>query len=174
MRLDMPQAGHGPQGAMLSNGMVSFANLRGCRVDTDGSGSWRHPEDGCRQSQTSLKVNGRSLDTDKDCFVALPPSVREKYGIQVGDKGFLIRQDTQQAVPVVFGDVSPERHWNRGEPEASCAALRGLGFDNISGANGVDKDVKFQLVMEPDSKHKSSDAMMASLNQVAKPNTGIA
>ncbi len=174
MRLDMPQAGNGPQGAMLSNGMISFANLRGCRVDTDGSGAWRHTEDSSRQSQTSLKINGRSLDTDKDNFVALPSSVREKYGIHVGDKGFLIRQDTQQAVPVVFGDVSPERHWNRGEPEASCAALRSLGFENVSGANGVDKDYKFQLVVEPDSRHKSSADMMASLNQVTRPNTGIA
>jgi hypothetical protein len=174
MRLDMPQAGHGPQGAELSNGMISFSNLRGCRVDTDGSGAWRHTEDPCRQSQTSMKVNGRSLDTDRDSFVALPPSVREQYGIKVGDKGFLIRQDTQQAVPVVFGDVSPEKHWNRGEPEASCAALRGLGFNDVSGVNGVDKNVKFQLVLEPDSKHKSNEEMLASLNQVARPNTGLA
>jgi hypothetical protein len=159
----MPQLGQGPHGEMLSNGMISFANLKGCRVDTDGSGAWRHTEDPCRQSETSLKINGRYLDTDKDCFVALPPSVRHRFGIEVGDKGFMIRQDTQQAVPVIFGDVSPEKHWNRGEPEASCATLRALGFNDVSGVNGVDKDVKFQLVMEPDSKHKSGDQMLASL-----------
>ncbi len=171
-RLDMPQAGRGPNGAMLENGMISFSNLRGCRVDTDGSGAWRHTEDPCRQSQTSMKINGRYLDTDKDCFVALPPSVRERYGIEVGDRGFMIRSDTQQAVPVVFGDVSPERHWSRGEPEASCATLRALGFDHVSGANGVDKDVRFQLVMEPNSHHKSNDEMIASLHQVSNVGVG--
>lgn len=171
-RLDMPQAGRGPNGATLANGMISFCDLRGCRVDTDGSGAWRHTEDPYRQSQTSMKLNGRYLDTDKDCFVALPPSVRERYGIEVGDRGFLIRSDTQQAVPVVFGDVSPEKHWARGEPEASCAALRALGFNDVSGVNGVDKDVRFQLVMEPDSKHKSNDEMLASLNQVSNAGVG--
>ncbi len=137
----------------LDNGMIQFGNLKGAAVDTDGAGAHRHKEDRTRQSRTSFTQDGKSLDTDHDAFVALPESVMKDHGIHLGDKGVLVRSDTGQKTNVIFGDVSSGKQWKQGQPEASVAALKSLGFD-VNGARGVDKSVNFQLLMAPGSKNK--------------------
>ncbi len=142
-------------GEKLDNGMVKFSGLHGAAVDTDGAGAKNHKEDRTRQHHTSLRdERGNSLDTDKDKFVALPKSVMKEHGIKLGDHGFLERADTGEKVPVVFGDVSSGKQWKNGtgQPEASVAALKALGFNNVNGARGVDKSVAFNLTMDPGSK----------------------
>jgi len=151
------------------HGMIRFAGLQGCRVDTDGSGAWRHPEDQYRRGKTDLTINGRYLDTDKDKYVALPPSLMAQYGLQVGDKGYLVRSDTGKAVPVVFGDRSPEKHWRKGEPEASLAALRALGFRSIAGNSGVDKNVPFELIMAPGSAGQTQEQVRLAAEELLSP-----
>jgi hypothetical protein len=137
------------------NGMVKFTGLHGAAVDTDGAGAKRHKEDRTRQNRTSLTDGqGHSLDTDKDNFVALPKSEMKAHGIKLGDHGYLERADTGEKVPVVFGDVSSGKQWHhgKGQPEASVAALKALGFNNVNGARGVDKSVSFNLSMAPNSR----------------------
>ncbi len=120
----------------------------GCEVDTDGHGASRHGEDGHRKSITSLqRSDGRYLDTDKDNFVVLSPSVAAAYGIHIGDLGWLVRKDTGAAVPVVFGDTG---HEGRRTAEASVAALKGLGFAHVNGNNGVTGG-GFEIVLAPGS-----------------------
>ena len=138
-----------------ADGTVKFSGLHGASVDTDGSGAKNHREDRSRQSRTSLTdEHGRSLDTDHDKFVALPKSVMKEHGIKLGDHGFLERADTGEKVPVVFGDVSSGKQWKngQGQPEASVAALKALGFNDVNGNRGVDKSVQFNLTMDPGSR----------------------
>ncbi|MBS1994291.1 MAG: hypothetical protein JSS83_27455 [Cyanobacteria bacterium SZAS LIN-3] len=140
--------------------------FKGCQVDTDGRGAWRHPEDSTRQSATSLKLSdGRSLDTDKDNFFVLPPSVARAYGIHKGDLGWLVQKGSGNAVPVVFGDSGPEGKLG----EASVAALKALGYD-VNGRKGVSGD-RFEIVFAPGSGDGTGDiasdptAMAAKLHQ---------
>lgn len=143
------------------SGMVKFTGLHGAAVDTDGAGAKRHTEDHTRQNRTSLTDgNGHSLDTDKDKFVALPKSEMKVHGIKLGDQGYLERADTGEKVPVVFGDVSSGKQWKhgKGQPEASVAALKALGFDKVNGAKGVDKSVTFNLSMAPNSRNDIESA----------------
>lgn len=155
------------QGVKNTDGSVTL-NFKGCQVDTDGSGAYRHGEDRTRQSNTSLHLsNGTSLDTDRDSYFVLPPSVAHAYGIHKGDLGWLVQKRTGKAVPVVFGDSGPEGKLG----EASIAALKPFGY-NVDGAHGVDND-NFQVVFFPGSGDGTGDiarqgtqAMAAKLNSL--------
>ncbi|CAN5297496.1 hypothetical protein BH10CYA1_BH10CYA1_28970 [soil metagenome] len=139
----------------VTNGDGSVAiSFKGCQVDTDGAGAGNHPEDRTRQYQTSLRLsNGQSLNSDTDNFFVLPPEVAKAYGIKKGDLGWLVDKDTQKAVPVVFGDSGPSGKLG----EASVHALKSLGFENVNGANGVDKNHNFQVVFVPGSGNGKGD-----------------
>ena len=157
--------GHVWQGLKNKDGSVTL-NFNGCQVDTDGIGAHRHKEDPCRQSHTSLRLSdGTSLDTDRDNFFVLPPSIAHAYNIHEGDLGWLVNKHGQ-AVPVVFGDSGPKGKLG----EASIAALKSLGYDYVNGAVGVDKD-PFKVVFVPgsgdgtgDIARAGSEAMAAKLN----------
>ena len=157
------------QGVKNTDGSVAI-KFNGCQVDTDGSGAHNHPEDPTRQSQTSLRLsNGQSLDTDRDNFFVLPPSVARAYGIKKGDLGWLVQEKTGKAVPVVFGDAGPEGKLG----EASVHALQSLGF-NVNGRSGVDKSEQFKVVFVPGSGDGTGDiasdasAMAAKLVRTGK------
>jgi hypothetical protein len=157
------------QGIKNTDGSVAI-KFNGCQVDTDGSGAHRHPEDATRQSQTSLRLsNGQSLDTDRDNFFVLPPSVAKAYGIHKGDLGWLVQEKTGKAVPIVFGDSGPEGKLG----EASVHALNSLGY-NVNGRSGVDKSEQFKVVFVPGSGDGTGDiasnsaAMAAKLGQTGK------
>lgn len=155
------------QGVKNTDGSVTL-NFHGCQVDTDGSGAYRHTEDHCRQSNTSLHLSdGTSLDTDRDRFFVLPPSVAHAYGIHKGDLGWLVQKRSGKAVPVVFGDGGPEGKLG----EASVAALTPFGY-KVDGNHGVDND-DFQVVFFPGSGDGTGDiarqgtqAMAAKLNSL--------
>ncbi len=158
------------QGIKNSDGSVAI-RFRGCEVDTDGAGARNHPEDATRQNRTSLKLsNGESLNTDLDNFFVLPPSVARAYHIKQGDLGWMVDEKTGKAVPVVFGDAGPEGKLG----EASVHALKSLGFNNVSGRNGVDKSQPFQVVFVPGSGDGTGDiardskAMAAKLDRTGK------
>jgi anaerobic selenocysteine-containing dehydrogenase len=143
---------HEWNGLRHADGSVEL-NFRGCAVDTDGRGAYRHPEDRTRQSHTSLRLsNGQSLDTDKENFFVLPPSVAKAFGIREGDLGWLVQDRTGKAVPVVFGDSGPENKLG----EASVHALKSLGFD-VNGRCGVEKSEGFRVVFMPHSGDGSGD-----------------
>lgn len=157
-------------GVKHADGSVALG-FKGCQVDTDGSGAYRHTEDRTRQNHTSLKLSdGKSLDTDKDSFFVLPPSVAKAYGIKKGDLGWLVQKDTGKAVPVVFGDVGPEGKLG----EASVKALKDLGYTNVNGARGVSGD-RFEVVFVPGSGNGKGDiarnpaAMAQRLAQLGVP-----
>lgn len=160
------------QGVKNTDGSVAI-KFSGCQVDTDGAGAHRHPEDATRQSQTSLRLsNGQSLDTDRDNFFVLPPSVAKAYGIHKGDLGWLVQEKTGKAVPVVFGDAGPEGKLG----EASVHALQSLGF-NVNGRSGVDRSEQFKVVFVPGSGDGTGDiasdanAMAAKLAATGKSST---
>jgi hypothetical protein len=157
---------HTWQGVKNTDGSVAI-KFKGCQVDTDGSGAFRHTEDKYRQNQTSLKRSDHtSLDTDRDNFFVLPPSVAKAYGIKKGDLGWLVQESTGKAVPVVLGDFGPEGKLG----EASVAALKSLGYNNVNGRNGVSGD-GFKIVFVPGSGNGTGDiardpkAMADKLNQ---------
>lgn len=140
-------------GVKNADGSVRIG-FTGCAVDTDGRGASRHAEDGHRRSVTSLtRSDGRYLDTDKDNFVVLSPSVAAAYGINIGDLGWLVRKDTGAAVPVVFGDTG---HEGRKSAEASVAALKALGYKDVDGNNGVTGG-GFEIVLAPGSGNGRGD-----------------
>ena len=140
-------------GVQNGDGSVTIG-FSGCAVDTDGLGASRHGEDIHRRSCTSLtRADGRYLDTDKDNFVVLAPSVAAAYGIHIGDLGWLVRKDNGQAVPVVFGDTG---HEGRRSAEASIAALKELGFSDVNGNNGVTGG-RFEIVLSPGSGNGRGD-----------------
>lgn len=163
------------QGVKRGDGSVSI-KFRGCQVDTDGAGAHRHTEDRTRQSRTSLKMSDNTyLDTDKDNFFVLPPSVAKAYGIKLGDLGWLVQSSTGKAVPVVFGDSGPEGKLG----EASVKALNSLGYD-VNGARGVSGD-EFEVVFVPGSGDgtgdiaRNPDAMAAKLSSLGtSPETKVA
>jgi len=168
---------HTWQGVKNTDGSVAI-KFHGCQVDTDGSGAYRHTEDSCRQNQTSLKRSDHtSLDTDRDNFFVLPPSVAKAYGIKKGDLGWLVQESTGKAVPVVLGDFGPEGKLG----EASVAALKSLGYSNVNGRNGVSGD-GFKIVFVPGSGDGTGDiarnpsAMAQKLNKsgVASCTTQVA
>jgi hypothetical protein len=142
------------QAVQAADGSVVL-NANGCRVDTDGTGAFRHLEDGTKQSQTSLRCsNGLSLDTDRDNYFVLPPAVAKAYHIKLGDLGWLVRKDTGEAVPIVFGDCGPNNPSKFGE--ASVHSLKSLRFKDVSGSNGVD-GTQFQIIFYPGSGNGTGD-----------------
>ncbi len=145
--------GRGGTAVRNPDGSVSIS-FTGCATDTDGRGASRHAEDSHRKSGTALsRSDGQYLDTDKDSYIVLSQSVAEKFGIHKGDLGRLIRKDTGQSVPVVFGDVG---HEGRRTAEASLAALRRLGFSGVDGNNGISGG-QFEIVMTPGSGNGRGD-----------------
>jgi hypothetical protein len=144
---------HAWKGVKNPDGSVTIG-FTGCEVDTDGKGASRHGEDGHRRSTTSLtRSDGSYLDTDKDNFVVLSPSVAKAYGIHLGDLGWLVRKDTGEAVPVVFGDTG---HEGRRSAEASVAAIKGLHYRDIDGNNGVTGG-QFEIVLAKGSGNGTGD-----------------
>lgn len=144
---------HADTAVKNSDGSVSIS-FTGCATDTDGRGASRHREDSHRKPHTALsRSDGQSLDTDKDSYIVLSPSVAAKFGIHKGDLGRLICKDTGRSVPVVFGDVG---HEGRTSAEASLAALRRLGFSGIDGNNGISGG-QFEIVITPGSGNGRGD-----------------
>lgn len=76
--------------------------------------------DGYYISQTSLRLNGRSLDARTVPFVALPAGY---MGARLGDYALVTNQSTGRRIWAVFGDVSPRQS----KVEVSPAAARALG-----------------------------------------------
>jgi hypothetical protein len=136
-------------GNKFQNALVKITRLFGGNTDTDGIAAKDHPEDEHRRSATSLKQGGQFLNTDKDKFVALPSAFMQAHNLKIGDRGILRRLDTNETVPVVIGDTNKKQSFHR--VEASIAAFDALHFKHITGNNGVDDTVPFELDMNPSS-----------------------
>jgi hypothetical protein len=89
------------------------------RIDVDGRGPTHGDPKANKDHETSYKPNGRSLNADKDNYVARSPAAREG-GVRLGDRADFIANG--KTVPTVVGDS--------GHPgiEASLHAVHDAGI----------------------------------------------
>lgn len=96
-------------------------NWWGIETDTGKpSGNPKIGPDGYYISQTSLKIGGKSLNSQSVPFVALP---RNFAGAKLGDYVLLVNNETGAKCWTIYGDVSPRQ----AKVEMSPAAARELG-----------------------------------------------
>lgn len=75
-------------------------------IDGDGSGSSHGDPD--YQPNTSLRLDGKSLNADLDRYIVLPPQVIKAVpGIVLGCKAVVLNTLTKQITDAVVGDVGP-------------------------------------------------------------------
>jgi RHS repeat-associated protein len=123
------------------------------KVDTDGSG----PTHGnpYHQNETSLKIKGKSLNSDEIPFVVAPLNLL-KEGVRPGDKAEISANGKK--VKCVVGDFGPTK---KGVGEASVKALKELGIDiketkygPIPVVNGSDADIPAEVTFHPSKAPK--------------------
>jgi hypothetical protein len=113
---------------LMSSGPLSYKGLM--RIDDDGYGSSHG--DPKHDNETSLKVNGKSLNADVDSYVVVPRNLLGQ-GVKVGDRVdvsavlYWAEWDYywSSSTTSIVGDVGPS---DKGVGEVSIAAARALGF----------------------------------------------
>lgn len=100
-------------------------------VDNDGSGG--NPErDPDFQNETSLKVNGRSLNAETEPFVVVPPAIiHGTRGKVLGSLVICHNQNNGLKATGVVGDIGP--HLKIGEVSVAMAKALGLSGSPLSG-----------------------------------------
>jgi hypothetical protein len=99
-------------------------------VDVDGTGP--HHGDPCAQSTTSLRVQGRSLNADVDCYVVVPPQVLAAVQpVVLGSACLVTNTSNGLTCQAVVGDVGP--HAKIGELSRACAIALGIPSSPVSG-----------------------------------------
>lgn len=96
-------------------------------VDTDGGSSATSRSDRHYQSQTSMRLGGRSLDADQLPFVVLPPALARATGAKLGD--LVEVEQGGRKMYAIYGDNGPSRKIG----EASIYVAR--AFDPKAGPN---------------------------------------
>lgn len=105
-------------------------------VDTDGIGP--HHGDPCAQSETTLKLNGESLNADVDRYIVVPPAiVHGVKGIVMGCQAFCSNTKNGRSTEAVVGDIGP--HKKLGEVSVACADALGLNPSPTTG--GTDEHI---------------------------------
>jgi hypothetical protein len=101
----------------MGNELVTF--IADADIDCDGSGG--NPEhDPYFQPETTLKVEGKSLDAYKVPFVVVPPVVIKKTkGIVMGSLCLIENTHTKEICIAVVGDVGPTRKVGELSPRAA-------------------------------------------------------
>lgn len=102
-------------------------------VDTDGSGPLHG--DPCAQRDTSLHVNGKPLNADIDCYIVVPPVIRDSVrGIVLGCMATVKNLHNGKSTDAVVGDIGPR--FKLGEVSVATAAA--LGLDPSPNHGGTD------------------------------------
>lgn len=99
----------------------SLLFIAGAMIDADGTGPSHG--DPCKQNETSFRVQGASLNADRDNYIALPPEVIRSVAPRVlGCAVEITDMRCRRKVLAIVGDVGP-----RGKlGEISIAAARDL------------------------------------------------
>jgi hypothetical protein len=118
----------GPKGKELDE-VVEY--IGACRIDNDGTG----PAEGdpYHQNETSLKNNGKFLNAQTECFVAVPPQICEKTkGIVLGSLCVVENRNSTKCICVV-GDIGPRK--KIGEVSSLAAKVLGVNPDPVKGGD---------------------------------------
>lgn len=100
-------------------------------IDSDGVGP--HHGDHTAQDDTSLKLNGKSLNADVDCYIVVPPAIiRGVVPIVLGCQAHVTYKG--RSTDAVVGDIGPRAKLG----EISCATAIALGIDPSPVNGGVD------------------------------------
>jgi Fungal chitosanase of glycosyl hydrolase group 75 len=117
-----------------TKGRVSF--LAGAQIDCDGGSNPLH--DPCWQPDTSLKLNGKSIDAESVPFIVVPPSIISGVkGIVLGCHARVTNTRTKRAVECVVADIGPKKKLG----ELSVAAAKQLGIPASPINGGTDDHV---------------------------------
>lgn len=120
----------------LSDGSVTYRAK--AAVDTDGSGPLHG--DTCAQSETSLKLQGKSLNADMDCYIVVPPIIIASVkGIVLGCQAHVSNLKTGLGCNAVVGDIGP--HKKLGELSVACARALGIPSSPVDG--GLEEHIIF-------------------------------
>ena len=121
----------GPKGAEKDE-VVKFEGC--CRIDNDGSG----PSEGdpYHQDQTSLMNNGKYLNAQTECFVAIPPQICQKtIGKVLGSLCLVENLSNELSCICVVGDVGPKN--KVGEVSSLAAKVLGVDPNPVSGGSNM-------------------------------------
>lgn len=120
-----------------NDGSVTFT--AGANIDNDGSGG--NPEgDPFHQDETSLRVNGKSLNAQKVPYIVVPPAIiKGVVPVVLGSQGTV--ELNGKNVPVVVGDIGPKA--KLGEISVECARRLGINPSPLHG--GVDGGVRYTI-----------------------------
>ena len=125
---------------MIASGPGTYSGQ--LKLDDDGYGFWHW--DPSHDSQTSLKVNGASLNADINSYVVVP-NYLWRQGVQLGSRADVsvnlydsvtgVYRQTE-AISSIVGDVGPD---SKGVGEISIKAAQQLGFgiQDVSGVGPV-------------------------------------
>lgn len=123
--------------SLNDDGTVTF--LAGANIDNDGSGG--NPEhDPYHQDETSLRLNGKSLNAQTVPYVVVPPAIIKGVAPVVLGCRAVVSYNGKQTEAVV-GDIGPKA--KVGEMSVACAKRLGINPSPISG--GVSSGVHYEL-----------------------------
>jgi hypothetical protein len=99
-------------------------------VDSDGVGP--HHGDRTAEDETSLKIDGVSLNADVDKYVVVPPAIIQGVeGVVLGCKARVLNTGNGVGTDAVVGDEGP--HHKLGEAACVTAAAVGLNPSPVDG-----------------------------------------
>lgn len=108
-------------------------------IDSDGTGP--HHGDRTAQNETSLKLNGSSLNADTDRYIVVPPAIIHGVGpVVLGCQARVTYNG--HSTDAVVGDIGPHKKLG----EISCATASALGMNPSPVNGGVDsQNVSYEL-----------------------------
>lgn len=119
----------GTQVVQTSSGSIIW--VAGAAIDGDGGEDVDH--DKCWQPQTSLKLNGRSIDAQSVPYVVIPGIVaRQIAGVVLGCRALVEDLRSDLAVSGVVADIGPDDKIG----EMSCEMARRLGVPSSPVSGG--------------------------------------
>lgn len=123
------------------DGSVSYTAK--AAIDSDGIGP--HHGDHTAQDETSLKLNGQSLNADEDKYIVVPPAIINGVtGIVLGCQANVTNTLNGFSTDAVVGDIGPHKKLG----EISCACASALDLDPSPVHGGIDEHV-IEYVLYP-------------------------
>lgn len=102
-------------------------------IDSDGIGP--HHGDRTAQDETTLQLNGKSLNADEDCYIVVPPAIIHGVaGIVLGCQARVHNLRNGLSTDAVVGDIGPHKKLG----EISCATATAIGLNPSPVDGGTD------------------------------------
>lgn len=130
------------QGSVIqvrADGVIDY--VAKAAIDSDGSDNRHH--DPCWQPETSLKLNGKSIDAESVAYVVVPPLILLGVpGIILGCACRVTNTETGKTTLAVVADQGPARKLG----ELSCQCAREIGLDGNPNHGGTDaKIIRYEI-----------------------------